>query len=176
MATKKQKEKKKKDRERLAHARVVQRRDVLRAQRKLSEEEERKRQEIEYMTHGKPQPIIVDEEKAAEREAAKARAVTDQLKKNLEILEALEQEYEQEQQVRVEVNEKLESEGYMSIKQKMDALHQKALEMTGKAELLAEAQEEYVAQQKEEEIEVVQDELDPKTFKTEITKEFLEND
>jgi len=148
MATKKQKEKKKKDRERLAHARVVKRREILRSQRKLAEEEERKRQEIEYMSHGKPQPIIVDKEKAAEREAMKARAASDQLKKNLDILEALEQEYEKEQQVRNEVNQKLESEGYMSIKQKMDALHQKALEMTGKAESLAEAQEEYVAQQK----------------------------
>lgn len=158
MATKRQKEKKKKERERVAHARVVKRREQLRAERKQAEAEERQRQEVEYMAHGKPQPFIRDEEKAAEREAAKARAVAEQLRKNLEILEALEKEYEQEQQVRVEVNQKLESEGYMSIKEKMDALHQKALEMTGKAEALAEAQAEYDAQQNDEEIVVVQEE------------------
>lgn len=152
MATKRQQEKKKKDRERLAHTRVVKRREALRSERKLAEKEERQRQEIEYMSQGKLQPIVVDEKKAAEREAEKVRSVSEQLKKNLEILEALEQEYEQEQQVRVEVNQKLESEGFMSVKQKMDALHQKALEMTGKAEILAEAQEEYVAHHYEEEI------------------------
>jgi hypothetical protein len=36
----------------------------------------------------------------------------------------------------------------------MDALHKKALEMTGKAEELAEANEEYAAQHNEEEIVV----------------------
>lgn len=172
MATKRQKEKKKKDRERVAHARVVKRREALRTQRKQAEAEERQRQEVEYMANGKPRPFIRDEEKAAEREAAKAKAVADQLKKNLEILEALEKEYEQEQESRAEVNQKLESEGYMSIKEKMDALHQKALEMTGKAELLAEAQADYDAQQKDEEIVVVQNELDKSFTTTRLPENF----
>lgn len=150
MATKRQKEKKKKMREREAHARVVERREKLRAERKQAVEEEFQRQEIEYMSHGKLKPFIRNAEKAAEREAVKANVVVEQLKNNLKILEALETEYEQEQKVRVEVNQKLESEGYMSIKEKMDALHQKALEMTGKAEALAEAQVEYDAKLKDE--------------------------
>lgn len=168
MTTKKQKEKKKKDREKESHAKVIRRREFMRAQRKLAQEEERVRKEIDNLSNGKLKPIIVDEKAAEERDAAKTRAISEQLKKNLEILEALEQEYEQEQNSKIEVNQKLESEGYMSIKQKMDALHQKALEMTGKAELLSEAQKEYDAQQNEEEIVI-----DPSTLKTEITRDFL---
>ena len=147
MSNQKQKEKKKKNHERASRAKVLQRREELRVEKKLAYEEERKRQEIEFAAYGKQQPIIVDEKKAAERDAMKSAAVAEQLKKNLEILEALEQEYDQEHQRRTEVNQKLESEGYISIKDKMDALHQKALEMTGKAEELAEAREKYTEEE-----------------------------
>lgn len=156
MATKKQQEKKKKAREREVHAKLLRRREAARAERKLAEEEERQRQIVEEFAQGKSQPIISDKSKEAQRDAAKARAVSDQLKKNLEMLEALEREHELEQRRRAELNKELEQEGFKSIKEKMDALHQKALEMTGNAEALAEAQEEYAAQQKEKENVVVE--------------------
>lgn len=149
MVNKKQQEKKRKERERTSYAKVMKRRESLRAERKLAKEEDRQRQQIEEMSHGKSQPIIADEQKAAERDAAKSAAVAEQLRKNLEILEALEKEYDEEQQRRVDVNQQLESEGYVSIKEKMDALHKKALEMTGKATELAEAQKEFAEQQEE---------------------------
>ena len=45
-----------------------------------------------------------------------------------------EQEYDQEHSKRQEINEKLEQEGYKTIKEKMDALHLKALEENARKE------------------------------------------
>lgn len=150
MATQKQKEKKKKEREKIAKERVLRRREALRKERKVRLEEERRQQEAYEIVHGKQMPIISDPVKLAEREAARAKAVHEKLKHNLELLEALEQEYEAEQAARVEMNEKLEQEGHKTMREKMDALHKKALELTGKAEALANAEAEYAAQQNEE--------------------------
>ena len=66
---------------------------------------------------------------------------SEKLKKNLEILRELEQQYEQEQAVRKNLNDKLESEGYLTMKEKMDALHEKALKTQKVADDLAEAAE-----------------------------------
>ena len=156
MATQKQKEKKKKDRERESKAKVFARREKLRAERKLYEEGQRREAEAHDIVHGRQMPIINDPEVAAKREAFRAAAVVDKLKNNLEVLEALEREYEAEQAARAEVNEKLESEGHKTMREKMDALHKKALEMTGKAEALAQATEEYDAQHIEDEEIVVE--------------------
>ena len=57
----------------------------------------------------------------------------------MEILRNLEQEYEREQASRKEINDRLESEGYMTMKDKMDALHEKALKMQRVADDLEEA-------------------------------------
>lgn len=154
MASQKQKEKKKKERERIAHQRVLRRREALRAQRKLQYEEELKHQEAHDIVNGKPQPILKDPAAIARRAAAQAKAVSDKLKKNLEVLEALEKEYEAEQAARAEMNTKLEAEGHKTMREKMDALHQKALAMTGKAEELAQATAEYAEQHNEEEFVV----------------------
>ena len=154
MATQKQKEKKKKEREKVAKERVMRRREQLRKDRKIVAEEKRKEQEAHDIVHGRPQPILKDPAAIAQREAAQARIVSEKLKKNLEILEALEREYDAEQATRAEMNTKLESEGHTTMREKMDALHKKALAMTGKAEELAQATAEYAAQHNEEEIVV----------------------
>lgn len=146
MVNQRQKEKKKKERERTAKARVLARREALRKERKAEKEEQRKFEEAQEIMHGKRMPIINNPEVLAQKEAARARAVSDKLKQNLEILEALEREYEAEQAARAEMNDKLESEGHKTMREKMDALHQKALAMTGKAEALAQAEKEYAAQ------------------------------
>jgi lipoate-protein ligase A len=57
-------------------------------------------------------------------------------------LKNLEQEYENEQSNRKNINDKLESEGYKTMKEKMDALHEKALSMEKVANDLAEAASE----------------------------------
>lgn len=151
MANQKQKDKKKKERERLVKARVLVRRETLRKERKKEKEDQQRFEEAQAIMHGKPMPIIKNPEVAAQREAVRAQAVSDRLKQNLEILEALEREYEAEQAARAEMNDKLESEGHKTMREKMDALHQKALVMTGKAQALANAQEEYAAQHSENE-------------------------
>lgn len=147
MATQKQKEKKKKDRERIVKTRILSRREILRKERRVEQEKQNSFEEAQAVIHGKTKPIIKNPVVAAQREADRARLVADKLKKNLEILEALEREYDAEQSARAEMNDKLESEGHKTMREKMDALHQKALVMTGKAEALAEAEEEYAVQQ-----------------------------
>ena len=147
MVNQKQKEKKKKEHERVAKARVISRRTSLRKYRKLGEEQQIKEKEAQDIMQGRPTPFIKDPVKQAERDSARARVVSDKLQQNLKILEALESEYEAEQSTRAEMNQNLESEGHNTMREKMDALHKKALEVTGKAALLAEAEKEYALQE-----------------------------
>lgn len=143
MANQKQRDKKKKDRERSTRTKVLAKRDAIRKERKLVLLERQREQEAHEIVHGKLKPIIKDPEVLAQREAVNMQKVSDKLEQNLKILEALEQEYEAEQAVRSEINSKLEEEGHTTIREKMDALHKKALAMTGKAEELEAATEEY---------------------------------
>jgi hypothetical protein len=149
MTDQRKKFKKKKEREQRVKVKLARRREALRKDKELQDAERAKERAAYILEHGVPRPIVTNPAKLAEMEARKARSVADRLKKNLELLEALEKEYEDEQANREKVNENLEAEGYMTMKEKMDALHKKALELTGKAEELAKAQEEYAAQQKE---------------------------
>lgn len=142
--------KKRKNREKVAKEKILSRRNALRLERKKRNQEKAAEYEANMIVHGKPKPIINDPEKMAEWEARQTKYVSEKLKKNLEILKALEQEYDQEQARRAEMNQKLESEGHKTMREKMDALHQKALALTGKGELLAKATEEYAAQPTEE--------------------------
>lgn len=149
MPKQKLKDKKKKERAKKVQAKLQRRRDYM-TQERLKREEEMVRERTAYeLEHGRPMPIITDPAKLAIVQARKQQAINDKLKKNLEILEALEAAYDEEHARRAEVHERLESEGHMSIKDKMAALHQKALEMQGLANKLTEAQEEYAAQQAE---------------------------
>lgn len=138
MGIKKLKERKKKNRERATRQKVLERRTELRLQRKLYKEEEMREKEAHDIVHGKEMPFIKNKQ-----EISKDKVISDKLANNLKILEALEQEYDEEQDRRTEVNQKLEAEGHKSIREKMDALHQKALAITGKDKELADAQEEY---------------------------------
>lgn len=147
MSIQKQKEKKKKEREKIAKAKVAHRREQLRSQRRLEKQEMLMEKEAHEIVHGKSMPIIKDPNVLAQMEALKAEEVAAQLKKNLAILEALEAEYEAEQAARMEMNDKLESEGHKTMKEKMDALHEKALALTNKAQLLADAKKDYAEQQ-----------------------------
>lgn len=127
MASQKQKFDKKKAREKAVRQKVLRRREAIRADAKLKRAEE-ERLELEYeLSHGKREPILSDPVKIAEREARKAAMVEERLKKNLQILEALEAEYNQEQAGREEVNKVLENEGHKSLKDKMQALYAKTL-------------------------------------------------
>jgi hypothetical protein len=146
----KQKDKKKKEREKLVKKKMLLQREAAHKERKLVLKEKELEQTAQYIAHGKPQPFIKDPAALARREAIRARTVSNKLKQNMEVLEALEREYEAEQSARSEMNAKLESEGHKTMREKMDALHQKALNITGKAESLAKATEEYAEQHKDD--------------------------
>lgn len=120
---KRKKEQKKKSREKAAHAKVVARREELRLERK----EEARRLFLERSLEPKLKPIVSDPEVLSKRESKRKLDIQEQIENNYKILEALEQEYDKEQEDRKSINASLEAEGYKNIKDKMDALHQKAL-------------------------------------------------
>lgn len=118
------KEKKKKIREKAAHLKVVKRREELRLERKEQTRKVAMERSLEPVT----QTIVGSPKKAKEQEETRKKEIKDQIEKNFKILEALESEYDQEQALRKTVHKNLEEEGHKNIKDKMDALHQKALE------------------------------------------------
>jgi hypothetical protein len=147
MSIQKRQQKKKKDREQNVQKKILKKREELRKEKKIALFEEIQRQEIDALTYGKQEPII-DEEKRKARQELKSKAIKEKLEKNIKILEALEKEFEEEERNRKVVNENLEAEGYGSIKEKMDAIHQKALDLTGKAEEYEQAQKDFEENQK----------------------------
>lgn len=139
---------KRKLREKAVRQKVLVNREELRAERRAQQEEIIKERERFILEHGQvPQAKPGNPEAASRRDAEQSRKIAEKLAHNLEILKILENEYEEEQSRRNEVNEKLESEGYKTMKEKMNALHEKALRMKGDAEALAKAESDYVAQQ-----------------------------
>lgn len=146
----KKQQQKKKDREKLVKVKVAKRRSLIREQRKADYSQYLSEKEAHEIVHGKPEPIINNPQLLAEREAKKSRQISDQLNKNLEILKALEAEHEAEQARRENMNETLESEGHKTMKEKLDALHEKALQLTNKAEEMAKAKEDFYIQQNKE--------------------------
>lgn len=124
---------KRKLRQKAVRQKVLARRVEIRAERKAMREEMLKDQQMQELEHGKVQQLLPGNVDAAERKLAeREKKVVDKLKKNLEVLKQLESEYDKEQASRKSVNEQLESEGFSTIKEKMDALqkklHQYALE------------------------------------------------
>jgi len=63
------------------------------------------------------------------RNDSSLRKIGEHLAHNLKVLEALEEEYVQEQLGRKEINDVLEAEGYKTIEQKMDVLKKQAHEI-----------------------------------------------
>jgi hypothetical protein len=131
MANKQQKiAQKKKKREKIAKERVLRRREQMRAVRK---EDERKAR-LERELSPRQMPIVNDPLVREMREKSRADAAKAQIEKNLELLKAIEEEYDKEHALREQVNKDLESEGHVSMKDKLDALHQKAMAMKAQKE------------------------------------------
>lgn len=134
---------KRKQREKNVRKKVLERRDEIRKERKLVEEERNKEREMFLLEHGHTKAALPGNPELAEiKKAEREKKVSEKLKRNLAILKNLEQEYENEQAIRSKLNNQLEDEGYMSMKEKMDALHAKALNMQKVANDLAEASSE----------------------------------
>jgi hypothetical protein len=143
MSLSKKKLQKRKQREKEVRKKVLARREELRVERKELEKERQREREMWLLEHGKPQPAVSgNPEIAAKKLADRAQNAAEKLQHNLEILKALEAEYEKEQASRTELNEKLEAEGYKTMKEKMAAMHEKALKMKEVLDMQAEAAKE----------------------------------
>lgn len=118
---KKQKERKDKKRKEIAKKRVLSRRDSLRKQSR----ENLKAARLERKFRNKMDPIIKDPEKKKILEEIKESKILSKLEKNAEILKALESQYENEINQKKEFNEKLESEGYLTLSEKLNAIDKK---------------------------------------------------
>lgn len=124
VSTKRQKERKKKERENKGKARVLARRHKIRADRKG--EMHAARLERKFREKGKP--IINDLDKKVAFEEAEKGKVLEKLQRNAEILKALEEQYQTDMDAKRSINEKLESEGFVELKDKLQAMETKARE------------------------------------------------
>lgn len=124
MMSKKQQERKNKLRKEIAKKRVLARREVLRKQAS----EDLKSARLQKKFRERVDPIVKDEEKRKAMEQAKNEKILSKLEKNAEILKYLENEYLSEIDQKKQVNDKLELEGHVTLKEKMDALDKKIRE------------------------------------------------
>ena len=126
------KNQKKKDREKKVRNKVLRRRETLRRERKEEKLKELALEKEYELVNGKPDPIITDPAKLIERNKKKVESAKKQLEHNMKILEALEGQYLEETQMKSQLNKELESEGHSTMKEKLQALHEKVRQRTEK--------------------------------------------
>lgn len=132
MGTRKQIEKKKNARIKKGRARTIAKRHKLRETMR----DERKSALLERKFRSKISPIVNDPERKAILDQAEKTKTMEKLKRNAEILKALEDEYENQMEVRKAFNASLESEGHETLKDKFSALEKNAREViNGTSEL-----------------------------------------
>lgn len=124
MGIKKQRERKKKQRELKGRARVLSRRNKLREDMRNEKQSAR----LNMKFREKIKPIINDPEKKAALEEAEKNKSLERLQRNAEILKALEQQYQDDLEAKKSINESLEAEGHLDLKDKFSALEAKARE------------------------------------------------
>jgi len=122
--SKKQQERKKKKREEIAKKRVLSRRGALRKQ----SSDNLKSARLDRKFREKMDPFVKDEEKRKTMEQHKNEIILSKLEKNAEILRALEDQYLSEINQKKQINDQLEAEGHVTLKDKMDALESKIKE------------------------------------------------
>lgn len=116
--------KKRKEREKKSHAKVLLRREAIRKERK----EIVRQNLLEKSLSPKKTPIVNNRELQLEQEEKKIEKIKEQLLKNQEILKVLEEQYNQEQDARNQINENLESEGNISLQDKLSAMHKSVID------------------------------------------------
>ena len=137
------KKNKKKQREKEVHARLLEKRQI----RLKEEKEEKKKQEAERRAnvamHGKLKPIRKEDADESE-DAVKAifdrvnkrKEVEEKLKHNVEILKAMQEEYDREQASREELNKKLEEQGNYTLPEKVEAMQKEVAAIASEKENL----------------------------------------
>jgi hypothetical protein len=125
---------KKKDHERKAKVKVLKKNEVLRKEKKKEKQQIILEIQRDKLVNGKLKPFRKNAEIKEMIDQNKSKTINDQLDHNMKLLEALEQEHQEEQNRRKKLNESLESQGLNDIQDKLDALHMKALEEAGNKE------------------------------------------
>lgn len=105
-----------------AKNKVLGRRDKIQKENSIK----RKVKKAAHATRERLKPFIKDPQKKEERDKMQKEINLAQLEENMRILEALEQEYLREQEEKAELNEKLEAEGFVEIKDKLSELERQA--------------------------------------------------
>jgi hypothetical protein len=131
MSTKKQKERKQKERKEKAKKKILARRKKLRDQ--FGQDKKTARLDKKFRT--KMQPLIKDKEKREIMEKNNNEKLISKLEKNAELLKFLESEYEKELENKKNINKALESEGYLTLEEKMSALEQKVKDNMSDSEI-----------------------------------------
>lgn len=116
MANKKLQERKKQKRVRKVKDVVIKKREATLQERKKKKEADK----LARLTRMKIRPIVKAEMNLSDQE--KDDRIKSQLEHNLEILQALEDQYMEEQAQKEHVNKELEDAGAVTIKEKLDAL------------------------------------------------------
>ena len=116
--SKKQKERKKKQREEKAKKRVLARRKTIRKQ----SGEEKQASMLDKKFRVKQKPFIKDQLKREIMEKMNNEKILSKLEKNAQILKILESQYEKELANKKAINQALESEGHITLEEKMSAL------------------------------------------------------
>lgn len=120
--------KKKKDREKKVKQKLLRRRTAIQADAKNKKIEEIRKMAEYQLINGKREPVVVREEAIMDREVAKKMQIKERLKKNLEILEGLEMEYDKEQRDREQIQASLNG---MTLKEKIAEMSEKAKKLIG---------------------------------------------
>lgn len=114
MSKQQRRDKKKHKRKAIAKKRVLRRRDVLRKTNKEMLEIEKAH------NHFKEKLLPIRNESVDNTEARRQERIKRQLERNLEMLAALEEERVKEESLRNEINADLESQGAISLREKLD--------------------------------------------------------
>lgn len=122
MGTKRQTEKKKNSRIKKGRSRTMSKRHKLREIMR----DERKSALLEKKFRSKISPIANNPERKAIMDQVEKNKTMEKLKRNAEILKALEDEYESQMEFRRTFNESLESDGHETLKDKFSALEKSA--------------------------------------------------
>jgi hypothetical protein len=120
--------KKKKKREHLVREKKIRRRQGVQRQRK----EEAKLDKLMQMNTPKREPYRKDDDPAV---------INERIERNLAVLKALEEQYNQETESRAKVNAELENSGCETIGQKFEVIRQRAEEITEAAKRKAKIKE-----------------------------------
>lgn len=124
---------KRKEREKEVAAKMHRRRIAKLKHEKAQREWEAKLEAETNPTPVKKRPFRYDDPHCQEgteeskKDQEKAAEIKAKLEHNLAILRELEKEYQAEQRAKLDVNQKLEAEGHLDFKSKLDALQQQTL-------------------------------------------------